>query len=161
MPFGKEGKREIENDPTITTAMWKSAAIWAQNTKIITVKLTENDTEAVFYVPSTKWLESEKPFDLNSVEKLVKMEWKSLDQYKEYGHCMFYKVKIAKSKEEWQLFSTCYCPNFFKHYTCKHTIGLALRSKITILPKTPIPTALSQKKPSGRPAKSKKALLVE
>lgn len=156
-----EEKRTIKHEPTITTPMWKVAAIWAQDNKIATLKISDDDSRMVFYAPSTKWLESGKPFDLPSVEKLQQIEWKTLDQYKEYGHCMFYEVNVAKSKEEWHLVSQCECPDFFKKSICKHIIGIALRRKIAILPKTAIPTALSQKKPSGRPAKSKKALLVQ
>lgn len=157
----KNDSRVIRTEPTISTLLWKKAAIWAKDCNIPTIKINENATEMWFYAPSTKWLESSKPFDMDSVDKLLTMEWKTFDQYVELGHCMFYTVKVAKSKEEWHLYSQCDCPDFFKQYVCKHSIGIALRRKIATLPKIAIPTVLGQNKKSGRPAKATKALLVQ
>lgn len=155
----KEGKRSIKSEPIISTPLWKKAALWAKDTNIPTIKTHESLLELIFYAPSTKWLTSSKPFDLESVEKLLQMSWKSFEQYVQFGHGMFYTVRIAK--EKWHIDSQCDCPDFFKHYVCKHIVGIALRRKIAILPKTAITTVLSQNKKSGRPAKATKALLMQ
>lgn len=157
----KEEKRIIQSEPRISNQLWKKSAVWAKDTNIATIKINEDELEYVCYAPSSKWLESGKSFDLASVEKLKAMDWKSLNQYTQFGHFMFYEVVVAKDKEKWRVLSKCDCPDFFKNYVCKHSIGIALRRKIAVLPKTAIPTALSQNKKSGRPAKSVKALLVQ
>lgn len=153
----KDGKRAIRDEPIISNDLWKKSAIWAKDSNIPTIKVAENESQFTFYAPSTKWLDSGEEFDLESVEKLIGMDWKSLDQYKRFGH---YTVVIAKNKEKWNLESKCDCPAFYDGYACKHSIGIALRRKIAVLPKTAIPTALSQNKKSGRTAKSVKALLT-
>lgn len=156
----KDGKRILRDEPNISNELWKKSAIWAKDTNIPTIKVDENESELVFHAPSTKWLESGKEFDLKSIETLKEMDWKSFDQYKQFGHCMFYTVVISKDKEKWRINSKCDCPDFFHGYACKHSVGIALRREIAVLPKTAIPTALSQNKKSGRPAKSLKALLT-
>lgn len=130
----KEEEKFINNEPIITTELWKKAAMWAKDSNIPTIKAYENGDEIGFYAPSTKWLESREPFALAAVEKLQAMVWKSFDQYIQFGHLKFYTVRIANDKEKWHLNSQCDCPDFFKHYVCKHSIGIALRRKIAILP---------------------------
>lgn len=153
--------RSVKNEPTIPTALWKKSAIWAKNNSIPTIKTADDQFEYCFYAPSTKWLDSGETFDLDSVEKLRQMTWKSFDQYVQFGHGMFYTIRIAKDKEKWHVNSQCDCPEFFKHYVCKHLVGIALRRKIAILPKTAITTVLTENKKSGRPTKAAKALLVQ
>lgn len=142
--------RFIKTEPIISKTLWEKSAIWAKNTNIGTIKTSENTSEMSFFAPSTKWIESEKAFDIDEVEKLRQITWKTFDQYVEFGHCMFYTVKISKDKERWHLDSQCDCPDFFKHYVCKHTVGIALRRKIAILPKTAIPNILTQNRKAGR-----------
>lgn len=153
--------RLINNEPTVPRDLWVKSAIWAKNTKIATIKTSENESKMMFFAPSSKWVGSEKPFDSDAVEKLQQMTWKTFDQYVEFGHNMFYTVKISKEKEKWHLFSQCNCIDFFKNYMCKHTVGIALRRKIAILPATAIPTLLTKTRKAGRPAKAAKALLVQ
>ena len=157
----KEEKESIQNEPTISTPLWKKSAIWAKDVKIQTVKLSETANELVYYAPSTKWLERGEVFELTSIEKLIEMRWKSFNQYTQHGHGMFYTVRVAKDKDKWHVDSQCDCPDFFKHNVCKHLVGIALRKKLAVLPKTAIPTLLTQNKKSGRPAKATKALLVQ
>lgn len=157
----KDETRVMCEEPNISNILWKKSAIWAKDNKIPTIKVDENDSEFIFYAPSTKWLESGKEFDVEAVKEVMEMDWKSFDQYKQFGFSMFYTVCIAKDKETWKKYSKCDCPAFFAAYVCKHSVGIALRRKIAVLPRTTIPTLLSQNKKSGRPAKSVKALLIQ
>ena len=151
----------ISNEPDVPRELWVKSAIWAKDSKIATIKMAENELEMSFFAPSSKWVESEKAFDLDAVKKLEQMAWLTFDQYVEFGHNLYYTVKVSKNKEKWHLFSQCTCPDFFKNYMCKHTVGIALRRKIAILPATAIPTLLTKTRKAGRPTKASKALLVE
>lgn len=91
--------RVIRSEPIISNQLWKKSAVWAQDKSIPTIKINEDDTKFVCYAPSTRWLESGKPFNLESVENLKEMDWKSFDQYKKLGHCMFYRVSVPKDKK--------------------------------------------------------------
>lgn len=157
----KTETRCINNEPSVPRELWAKAAVWAKDKNIATIKRSENESEMFFFAPSTKWLDSGKTFDADEVVKIQEMAWKTFDQYAEFGHNIFYSVRISKDKEKWHLDSQCTCPDWHKNYMCKHTVGIALRRKIAILPANAIPTLLSQNRKPGRPAKSTKALLVQ
>lgn len=62
--------------------------------------------------------------------------------------------------EDW-INGTCTCPQFLKHYMCKHVYGLAICLKLVTpsLQSKQIP--LGQKRKRGRPALATKALVIQ
>lgn len=90
----KEEKRIIQSEPLIS-----NQPVWAKDTNITTIKINEDELKYVCYAPSSKWLESGKSFDLASVEKLKAMDWNSLNQYTQFGHCMFYDTSCKIQRE--------------------------------------------------------------
>jgi hypothetical protein len=50
---------------------------------------------------------------------------------------------------------------FYKHYMCKHVMGLAIRLKLTSPPLEAKNVPIGQKRKRGRPTKSKPALIIQ
>ena len=55
----------------------------------------------------------------------------------------------------------CLCPFFVKHTHCKHALGMQIRRKDINVPREAKLIPLGQKRKRGRPAKARKALLVQ
>ena len=57
--------------------------------------------------------------------------------------------------------STCTCPIFYKHYICKHMVGLAIVNNLYDPPPEAKATLFQNKRRPGRPSKSSKALVID
>jgi uncharacterized Zn finger protein len=57
--------------------------------------------------------------------------------------------------------SKCNCPAFFKNYICKHVVGMAIRLKHCKPSAAAKTVPIGDKRKKGRPAKVKRALLVQ
>ncbi|RNA31647.1 hypothetical protein BpHYR1_029876 [Brachionus plicatilis] len=65
---------------------------------------------------------------------------------------------VQLNQDNWKL-STCTCPSWFKHYMCKHIIGIAYRECLfDEIPKESWCLTLGQVASAGRPRKMAKAL---
>ena len=53
------------------------------------------------------------------------------------------------------------CPAFLKDYICKHVVGMGIRLKQCIPPAAAKSVPIGAKRKRGRPARAKKALLVQ
>ena len=56
---------------------------------------------------------------------------------------------------------SCNCPSFFKEFTCKHVIGLAIRLKYCTPPPAAKDVKIGERRKRGRPKKATKALLTK
>ncbi|RNA29926.1 hypothetical protein BpHYR1_046700 [Brachionus plicatilis] len=69
-------------------------------------------------------------FDKDRCKKFLqlvnKCEWDNFQQFFE----TFQELRIVQlNQDNWKL-STCTCPSWFKHYMCKHIIGIAYRERL-------------------------------
>jgi hypothetical protein len=85
--------------------------------------------------------------------------WESFDDFKEQFFSEW-EVMLPINSEEW-LTDRCNCPAFLKQYICKKLLGLAIRLKYVEPPHEARNIPIGEKRKRGRPAKSKKALLIQ
>ena len=79
---------------------------------------------------------------------LKNCNWDSFDEFLS----SFQQLRIIKLNEEnWKL-STCTCPSWFKHYMCKHIIGISYyQGLFDEFPIEACEIALGKSRPPGRP----------
>jgi hypothetical protein len=84
-----------------------------------------------------------------------KCEWESFQDFQQ----SFQEIRVVQLIEvNWKL-STCTCPSWFKHYMCKHIIGIAYRQQLfEEFPQDSLSITLGQVASAGRPRKMTKAL---
>lgn len=147
--------RVINESQNIDLKQWREASMWLKEAKYI--KETENESNEVFYVASTK-SKANVDFKLETIHELNEREFKSFDEYVEKRHNAFYTVYL--NRLDW-MNSKCDCYCFWKKFTCKHIIGIALRNECCKLPRKALTTTLEKKKVRGRKPKSTSALTKE
>lgn len=134
----------------ITKELWVSGKEFALLDK--TIKAHKKDDNSITYiVPSgTK----------TSITTLDRSTFDTLEQYRD--NCFeYYLVTMPNSNSkdsDSYLRGVCDCPQFYKHYMCKHILGVALRLKLVKVPLSACNTKLPVKMGPGRPGKAKKAL---
>ncbi|CAF4947771.1 unnamed protein product [Pieris macdunnoughi] len=141
-------ERRFAQLPTVSLKMWTESYQWAKLSKQVPLK---NSTELVcsYRIPAGSDL------DCKNYEK----PWETFDEYKEQ-HFREWEVIMPREKENW-LHGTCNCPKFLKDYICKHLVGLAIRLKHVQPPSEARAIPIGMKRKRGRPAKAKKALIVQ
>ncbi|RNA39870.1 hypothetical protein BpHYR1_010387 [Brachionus plicatilis] len=84
-----------------------------------------------------------------------KCEWDNFQQFLE----TIQELRIVQlNQDNWKL-STCTCPSWFKHYICKHIIGIAYRERLfDEIPKESWCLTLGQVASAERPRKMAKVL---
>ena len=85
------------------------------------------------------------------------LKWKTYDEFRKYSS----EVWIVTINSEDLLSSTCTCPPFLKHKSCKHVLGLQIRLKLIQAPQEAKEVPLGQKRKRGRPKKATYALLID
>lgn len=113
---------------------------------------TENESGNIFYVATSK---TEFDFNLKTIRELNEKRFNSFDEYVKKRHNAFHIVDL--NLNSW-LNSRCDCYSFWKNYTCKHIVGLALRNKCCKLPRKALTVQLKKKKTKGRKPKASSAL---
>jgi hypothetical protein len=87
-------------------------------------------------------------------------------KYKKQSFTTFLQIKksfrISQLEESsnWKN-SKCNCPAFLKNYICKDVVGMGIRLKQCKPPAAAKSVPIGQKRKRDRPAKAKKALLVQ
>lgn len=132
-------------EPTINHPLWTKSYQWVRLNKVVN-KLTDT----IMLVPSGESIQLDAPWVENS-------EFASFDEFKKNA---FRAWRVDTSENEWMKW-TCNCPVFKKEYICKHVIGIALRLKEVKAPIEAKTVSIGSKRKRGRPAKAKKALLVQ
>lgn len=138
---------------TIVLDTWTKAYNWNKSSKQL--KSVEKDDSVRYYTPTGDKL-TITDSEISTVEL---KRWNTFEQFKKRAFSVWI-VDLPKNGEKW-LEGTCTCPVFMKEYICKHVVGIALRLKYTRAPPQAKNVPLGQKRKLGRPAKAKKALLVQ
>lgn len=135
--------RVIKTVHEVELEMWREASLWLSDA--VYIDDTENETEEIYYIGTSKSKETIE-FNIETIRDLNGREFKSFDDYVKKRHNTFHTV--AFNRNSW-MNSKCDCYHFWKKYTCKHIVGLALRNKCC---------KLQKKRSKGRKSKATSAL---
>lgn len=142
--------RIINQVQNIHLDLWREASQWLTTAEYI----DDTEAEGIYYIATSKSKETIN-LTLETVHELNQQKFKSFDEYVQKRHNLFYTVDI--NRNSW-VNSKCDCYCFWKNYTCKHIIGIALRNKCCKLPRKALTVKLQKKKSRGRKPKSTSAL---
>lgn len=146
------GEKAFGTQPNISAVDWSAGFNWNANTKAPYKVKQTIDSEKVFYVNSSKY---DKKIDKELVQTIKNAcNCKNL---REFSNKMFCAYRLKLNFNEWRD-STCSCAFYFKHYKCKHIIGLALRYNLATIPPECNPRLIGEQPKRGRPLKRKRAL---
>jgi uncharacterized Zn finger protein len=81
-------------------------------------------------------------------------------KFETYQKCKESLWVVVFDEQDWKM-STCTCPIFSKSQICKHVVGIAITRKDYEVPPAAKSVPLGEKRKRGRPAKAKKALLID
>ena len=118
-------------------------------------------------ISAYQWVKSKKNYYIPSGEKyLIKKE--DILIYKNHNHATFedfiesqFGIWVVQMKDDnWQD-AKCTCPHFFKNYSCKHSVGIAIRLKLYNPPPEAKNIQMHRKRKPGCPKKAQKALLIQ
>ncbi|CAF4338707.1 unnamed protein product [Rotaria sp. Silwood2] len=138
-------------EPTICLNLWTTSYQWAKSSKnVICIK---NDVSNKYYIPAGN-LESISQGDLN---KYVNKKWTTFNQFMKSFDIWCVEIK---NDSDWKT-SRCTCPAFLKNYICKHIIGMSIRLKLCKPPPAAKNVPIGEKRKRGRPAKARRALLMQ
>ena len=113
----------------------------------------QNDVSKQYYIPARN-LESISQADLN---KYINKTWTTFNQFKKSFDIWCSEIT---NDSDWKT-ATCTCPAFLKNYICKHIVGMGIRLKRCKPPAAAKTVPIGEKRKRGRPAKSKRALLMQ
>jgi hypothetical protein len=137
------------SEPTISLNLWTKSYEWAKSSKDIIGE--EECSRRVYYIPAAA---SEK-INENDLVKYKKQCFTTFQQFKKS-----FSIWRLEDGSNWNN-AKCNCPAFLKNYICKHVVGLGIRLKQCRPPAAAKHVPIGQKRKRGRPAKAKKALLVQ
>ncbi|CAF1497238.1 unnamed protein product [Rotaria sp. Silwood1] len=138
-------------EPPISLELWTSSYQWAKSTKDIIC--ISNNSSKIYYIPARD-LQSNKEADLTKYEN---KKWTTLNQFRKSFD--IWRMEM-ENNEAWKK-SKCNCPAVFKHYICKHIVGMAIRLKYCKPPSAAKTVPIGEKRKRGRPTKAKAALLIQ
>lgn len=141
------GAKTVIEVPTVDLDLLTNSYNWARLNKPL--KSLTDDAGSKYYNISAG--NEVKPVDWTLIES-----WTTFDQFKTRA---FIGWKIVW-ETNWRNV-TCNCPVFLKNYICKHVVGIAIRKNLIAVPNEAKNVPIGQKRKRGRPAKSRKALLVQ
>lgn len=143
--YDRGAKSIFINEPTIDLKLWTKSYQWVHLKKVVKKSANAN----ILLVPAKTAIVVDN-FDTD-------VEWETFDDFKKTA---FVQWQVDTSNEDCKKW-TCNCPAFMKSYMCKHVVGVALRLKLAIAPDEAKIVPIGTKRKKGRPAKAKKALLVQ
>lgn len=156
-----DGVRKFALEPAITKKLMQKAILFEETCKAFKAKKSADDSEGVstYVVPSSKC--SEENAKMSYYKEILSRNWKSFDEFIQYGFQLFWIIRIKKTGD-WKIESSCSCPVFGKEYICKHILALAYREKLVEFPIIANPTLLTRKTiKKGRPKNTTKALVID
>lgn len=92
--------------------------------------------------------------DLSEFHKIYM--WETFNEYKVNA----FKGYCTVVPEDW-IKGTCTCPAYFKDNICKNIVGIAIRLKYIDVPIEEKLIPIGSKRKRGRPAKTRRALIVQ
>lgn len=139
-----ESQSQSESTATATTATLPESAATLPESQS-TVTLPESQSKSTVTLQESS--QSSAPSAVSGFEK-----------YKQ--NFLRWTVTVAKKPNSLNE-GRCNCPAFLKEYMCKHIIGLSIRMKFVSAPAEAKSIPIGQKRKRGRPAKNKKALMIQ
>lgn len=144
----RDNKKEIEYEVKIKDNMWFKGLDWARSKKITIIE--EDETVKQYFIPDGK----REKITKQEIHAYKAANFKTFDAFIK----IMYKIwTITVPADDFKK-STCTCPDFFRKYTCKHVVGLGLRTKKINLPDH-ITRVESSRRP-GRPERAGPALQI-
>jgi hypothetical protein len=147
----KNNLKKIDKTPKIDLPTWTSAYQWAKSKKKV---LSEQTAEGVqYFIPSG----SKTEITTEEVKIYKEQNQTSFDQLieEQFG---IWNLHVSQNHSQG---TTCSCPHFFKNFTCKHSVGIAIRLGHVKAPAEAKNVPLNQKRKPGRPKKARPALIVQ
>jgi len=142
-----------KEEPSIQLRNWTDAYNWVKSNKEV-ISITDKDATR-YYIPAGEIVKIADK-DVNRYES---GRFNTFDTYRSVQFGMW-RVSLPNEPEEWRK-GICTCPSFLKNYICKHVIGMAIRLKYCKPPPEAKNVEIGVKRKRGRPAKAKKALLLQ
>ncbi len=146
----KNGLKSIITTPTIHLARFTSAYQWVKSKKEVVVRTETEDLKA-YFIPAGK------KTSLTEDEIQTHLDNTSATTFDNFVKNQFEVWTVKINKDQW-LEARCSCPFFFKNYSCKHTVGIAIRTGLVKPPLEVRGPPMEQKRKRGRPAKAGTAL---
>lgn len=134
--------------PSLTLEHWTKGYQWSRMNKVIQKRA--DVARDYLLIPPSNLIQIES--DCTECEV-----WKSFDDFKVN---FFGAWKLNFNVDDWEQ-SICSCPKFSKEYMCKHIVGVALRLRCAIAPPEAKNVRIGSKRKRDRPAKAKKALIIQ
>lgn len=154
--------KKIRDLPDITNQMFEAAHSWYTDPKTLIGEVENDDlTSRTFVVASSKYLSQAKKPSLNDLNAIQNKNFEDFDDYVQNGFAMQYEVQMKNDATTCFLDSTCMCKCFHRNFICKHIIGLAFHMKLKKVPKNADSNLIGKKRPRGRIAATKKALIKQ
>lgn len=133
----------VASEPSLDKKLLQNAALLEQSSfKAFKAKRCAEDLNTYLLPSSSCAAENANEAHWKEIEK---RNWKSFDEFIQYGYQKFWVVKLDTT-DKWKIKSSCTCPVFGKQYICKHIVALAFRGKIAECPESINPTTLTEKK---------------
>lgn len=152
--------KKIRDLPDITNQMYEAAHEWYKDSKKIIGEVENDDlTSRKFIVASSKYLSQAKKPSLSDLNAIRSKKIDNFDDYIQHGFSMQYEVEVKNDSTTCFHDSTCSCKSFHRNFICKHIIGLAFHMKLKKVPKNADSSVIGKKRPRGRIAATKKALV--
>lgn len=137
--------------PTVDLEMWTKGYNFARSN--IKITSMQNGSEVVYSIPATEQYSVDESMNINS--------WKTFSDYRKkafsFVHATF---QYPITADNWNR-AKCDCFDGFKLYVCEHIVGIALRLKMVTAPAEAKNVPIGQKRKRGRPAKAKRALVLQ
>lgn len=149
-----EEKRSLAVQPNISRDTMIRAAEMECNGFLSFKAKTKSSGRTIYILPASDCPEENANYAY--YKTLSQKQWKSFDEYINYGYQLFWLVHF--NSNEWKMNSSCTCPVFFKNHICKHIVAFALKEKLIECPQTANPMLIAPRKQPGRPRNATKSL---
>jgi len=139
--------------PTVPLKLWTSAYHWAlENRKVLQRK---GEGHIRYYTTAS----GKQPITARMLTEYDSKNgvWDSFEDFVEY----YRSIWVVTVLDDVPKTSSCTCPAFAKKSLCKHSLGMKIRQKLVTLPEEAKGIPLGQKRKRGRPARAKRALLIQ
>jgi len=141
--------------PNYSISLFTEAYQWTAKKPQLKTRKQSDDITWYFASPNGANLKEQ---DISKFLRMNKnISWRSFNSYVECQNSLrMISFNCANLHA-----SNCTCNFFKKSYTCKHIVGIAILTKILQVPPEAKNIPIGTKRKRGRPAKAKKALVVQ
>ncbi|CAK1542642.1 unnamed protein product [Leptosia nina] len=141
-------EEKFATQPQLQLSDWTTGYQWAKtDTKIRVVHSTPAST--TYLIPFNN------SFKIDQAEKT----FRCFDEYKKVFFSSW-NVILPNNQTEW-ITGYCDCPDFYRKYSCKHLIGLAIRLKYVTPPLKAKSQPLGLKRKRRKPTKARAAFIIQ